>query len=99
MGLPPSTAKSGRPIWKIGLMTLKTSSTANVSRKRNSRSNWHTAMPVRNAPLILLLAAAPALAQVGFYKRSDPPAVAQQWGELCIQKGAAGTLKESLFGG
>ena len=56
-------------------------------------------MAAKTTALILLLAAAPALAQVGFYKRSDPPGVARQWGELCIQKGAAGALKVSLFGG
>lgn len=56
-------------------------------------------MAIRTASLVLLLAAIPALAQVGFYKRLDPAGVARQWGELCIQKGASGALKVSLFGG
>lgn len=35
-------------------------------------------MTLRTAPLILLLVAAPALGQVGFYKQSDPPGVARR---------------------
>ncbi|WP_197341372.1 hypothetical protein [Ralstonia solanacearum] len=53
---------------------------------------------MRTALLTLLLASFPVLAQVGFYKRSDPPGVARQWGEMCIKQGSAGTLKVSLFG-
>lgn len=54
---------------------------------------------MRVAALTLLLASSSALAQVGFYKRSDPAGVARQWGEMCIQKGSGAALTVSFFGG
>lgn len=74
-------------------------STKSSHRSTRVRSLNDTQIPQGTAPLILLFASFPVLAQVGFYKWSDPPGIARQWGELCIQQGSAGTLKVSLFGG
>jgi hypothetical protein len=54
---------------------------------------------MRSTIIPLLLMCSPAIAQVGFYRSSEPPGVARQHSEMCIQQGSGGSLNVSFFGG
>jgi hypothetical protein len=54
---------------------------------------------MRTIVLAAALMSSPVLAQVGFYKLSEPSGVSKTWGEMCIEKGANELLEVTLFGG
>lgn len=54
---------------------------------------------MRIAALLVLLISLPALAQVGFYKSSEPPGVARQWSEMCIEQSSGQSFTVTFHGG
>lgn len=56
---------------------------------------------MRIAALLVLPISLPVLAQVGFYKSSEPPSVARQWSEMCIEQSQSSgqSFNVTFYGG